>query len=127
MRNAFEVTREQAQTKDYEVTVFHVEGYLDAHTAPRFEEALRKAVAEGISHILVDCQRLDYISSAGLGVLIETQRAVRARGGEVKLAAMSAGIADIFDILGFSKLIPSYPSLSEALASVDGSVGGPAT
>jgi len=115
MLRAFEVTREHAQAKDTEVAVFRVHGHLDAHTAPRFEEALRHAVANGCRAIAVDCTGLDYISSAGLGVLIETHRALRAKRGDLKLADLPPAIGDIFDILGFSKVIPSYPTLAEAL------------
>lgn len=118
MLRAFEVTREQARRGSTDVTVFHLQGYLDAHTAPRLEEALRQAVADGPAEIIVECSRLDYISSAGLGLLIETRRSSRARQGQLRVAGLSAAIAQIFDILGFSKVIPAYPSLAEALASL---------
>lgn len=118
MLKAFDVAREQVTAAALEVTVFRVNGYLDAHTAPRFETALGEAIEQGHCHIVVDCSRLDYISSAGLGVLIETYRSVRARQGHLKIAAMSPAIADIFDILGFSKVIQAYPTVAEALASL---------
>jgi len=120
MLNEFEVTREDVRSAAAEVAVFHVVGYLDAHTVPRLERALEEAVAAGAAHVLIDCSRLDYISSAGLGALIDTQKAVAARQGELKLATMPPAIADVFDILGFSKRMPSYPTLAEALASYGG-------
>jgi anti-anti-sigma factor len=123
MLSPFEVTREDLAAQGLEVTVFHLQGDLDAHTAPRLEEALRQAIADGCQRLVVECAHLDYISSAGLGVLIETHRAVIGRQGELKLAAMAPAIADIFDILGFSKVIPSCASLDEALGSLGPPVG----
>jgi len=125
MLNEFEVTHKEMRTAAAEVAVFHVVGYLDAHTVPRLERALEEAVAAGAAHILIDCSRLSYISSAGLGVLIDTQKAVGPRQGDLKLAAMPPAIADIFDILGFSKRMPSYPTLAEALASYGGQPSEP--
>jgi len=116
MLKAFEVAREQVQQGATEITVFRVRGYLDAHTAPRFEEALHQA-ADGQPNLLVDCAQLDYISSAGLGLLIDAYRSARARRGLLKVAGMSPAIAQIFDILGFSKVIQAYPSVAEALES----------
>ena len=117
MLKAFDVTREQTTVGTVEVVVFRVTGYLDAHTAPRFEDALHEALDEGRSCFVVDCVGLDYISSAGLGVLIDAYRTIRPLHGRLAVAAMSPAIADIFDILGFSKVIEAYPDLAEALAS----------
>jgi anti-anti-sigma factor len=120
MLRAFEVTREPVRAGPTEVVVLHLQGYLDAHTAPRFEEALRQVAADGAADIVVDCSQLDYISSAGLGLLIDAHRSARARHGQVRVASMSPAIGQIFDILGFSKVIPAFPSLDEALKSVGG-------
>lgn len=118
MLRAFEVTRKQVRAGSADVMVLHLQGYLDAHTAPRFEEALGQVAAEGRAQVVVDCAQLDYISSAGLGLLIDAHRSARARHGQVRVASMSAAIAQIFDILGFSKVIPVFPSLDEALKSI---------
>ncbi|MFP4058206.1 MAG: STAS domain-containing protein [Candidatus Brocadiia bacterium] len=117
MLKAFEVTRHDVAAAPGEVAAFRIQGYLDAHTAPRFEEALRQAIDQGQVRLVVDCGQLDYISSAGLGVLIDAYRAVEPKGGELKVAAMPPAIAEIFDILGFSKVIRSYPSVEAAAAS----------
>jgi len=120
MLRAFEVTREDVRAGSTAVVVLRVQGYLDAHTAPRFEETLGQVALEGCAEIVVDCSQLDYISSAGLGLLIDAHRSARARHGQVRVASMSVAIAQIFDILGFSKVIPVFPSLDEALKSIAG-------
>jgi anti-sigma B factor antagonist len=117
MHKPFEVTFEQAAESAPDVTIIHVRGYLDAHTAPDFEQALQKARDDGQLRIVIDCERLDYISSAGLGVIVDTYRDLSRKGGEIKVAGMSPSIADIFDILGFAKIIGAHVSLAEALES----------
>ena len=115
MPKEFEVDREQVTRRDTDVTVFRLKGYLDAHTAPRFEEAIQETVEAGGLHLIVDCEHLEYISSAGLGVLIDAYRMVQPREGGLRVSSMSAAIAEIFDILGFSKVIAVFPTLDEAL------------
>ena len=120
MLRAFEVARDDVRAGSTAVVVLRVRGYLDAHTSPRFEEVLGQVAAEGCAEIVVDCSQLDYISSAGLGLLIDAHRSARARQGQVRVASMSVAIAQIFDILGFSKVIPVFHSLEDALKSIAG-------
>jgi anti-sigma B factor antagonist len=115
MVKEFEVSREQVRRDGTDVTVFRLKGYLDAHTAPRFEGALQECMEAGGVHLVVDCEHLEYISSAGLGVLIDAYRSVQPKEGSLRVSSMSAAIAEIFDILGFSKVIAVFPTLDDAL------------
>lgn len=117
MHEPFEVTREQARPPCQDVVILRIKGYLDAHTTPSFEQMLEKVREDGALRIVIDCEHLDYISSSGLGVLVDAYRALDPQGGAVKIAAMSPAIADILDILGFSKIIGAYASVADALAS----------
>jgi len=116
MLKEFEVTREQVSRGGAAVTVFRLQGYLDAHTSPRFEKALQETLEGGGLHLVVDCELLEYISSAGLGILIDAYRTVQGREGALRVSGMAPAISEIFDILGFSKVIASYPTLAVALA-----------
>ena len=107
------------------VTIIALSGQLDAHTAPEFERFLERVVRdEGKRQLVLDFHGLEYISSAGLGVLmglIEEVRAVDDRsstvGGDIKLAALPEKIFHVLDLLGFPIVFQIFPSVREAEAA----------
>ena len=102
-------------TKD--VHILRLEGYVDAHTFAEFEEELTRLTdKEKQYNLLLDLEKLTYINSTGLGLLMATFRQVRQHGGDLVIAKMSDKITNIFNLLGFSRLIHTYPSEQEALA-----------
>jgi anti-sigma B factor antagonist len=110
MPNPFSVTT------DFEdnLTIIHLEGAVDAHTAPQFEQAVQFAIDEGKHHIIVDCQKLSYISSAGLGVFMCFIEEVRDEGGDIKICGLSEKVKQPFEILGFESLYDFCPDVSGA-------------
>jgi anti-anti-sigma factor len=100
---------------DQEVQVLRLEGYVDAHTFTEFEEELTKLVEAGHHNLLLDLEKLTYINSTGLGLLMATFRQVRQHNGDLVIAKMSDKITNIFNLLGFSRLISTYPTEEEAL------------
>jgi anti-sigma B factor antagonist len=100
------------------VTVIVPEGQLDAHTAPDFERFLEHRVRDGrVINIVLDFQELDYISSAGLGVLMGLIEEVRTHEGDIKLAALPEKIFHVLDLLGFPMVFQIYPTVTEAIAA----------
>lgn len=97
------------------VLVVTVTGFLDAHTAPLFEQMLAQAVAKKRYRIVVHCADLTYISSTGLGVFMAFIDTVRDAGGDIKLAGVSPKVYKVFDLLGFPKLLEFYGTVDEAL------------
>lgn len=77
-----------------------ITGRLDAVQAPRAQEFLDQVV----ERCVIDMSALEYISSAGLGVLLRTHKRLMAGGGGVKLVNVSPHINDIFTYSGFDKL-----------------------
>jgi anti-sigma B factor antagonist len=86
------------------VRVLSISGYLDAHTAPAFESAIENELRSGNVRLVVDCAGLTYISSAGLGVFMSYLEEIREKGGDIKLAAITPKVFQIFDVLGFPQL-----------------------
>ncbi len=76
-----------------------VEGRLDTTTSPQLEQALSNALA-GISELTFDFAKLDYISSAGLRVLLSTQKIMN-RQGSMDVCNVKPEIMEIFDVTGF--------------------------
>jgi len=63
---------------------------------------------------------VDYIASAGLGIIVGANAALKKQGGEVRLSALPDKIAKIFELLSFSKLFKIHKTDTEALASLSG-------
>lgn len=96
----FKVEEEQVG----DVSVIKLNGYLDAHTAPKLEHKLNELTSKGKYKILVDFKELTYISSAGLGVFMGSIEQCREHGGDIKMCQMQENVYTIFDLLGFPML-----------------------
>lgn len=80
-----------------------LEGRLDTTTAPQLEGELRTSV-NGIQEMFFDLSKLDYISSAGLRVLLSAQKVMN-RQGKMKIRNTKPEIMEIFDVTGFTDLL----------------------
>ena len=78
-----------------------VAGRLDAAQAAAAQAALDRAPGD----VTLDCARLDYISSAGLGVLLKTHKRLLAGGGRLRLAGVSPHILEILTFSGFDQIL----------------------
>ena len=106
----------EVQTRDEgRVLVVALAGQLDTRSAPQLEKALDGPVGKGRNEILVDCARLDFVTSAGLRVLLMTGKRVAAAGGRLALCALNPSVREVFDISGFANLFPILPARESAL------------
>ncbi len=80
-----------------------LEGRLDTTTAPQLEAELRTAV-NGVTELILDLEKLDYISSAGLRVLLSAQKVMN-RQGSMTLRHVQPAIMEIFDVTGFIDIL----------------------
>ncbi len=83
--------------------VFALEGRLDTVTSPELERAL-KASLDGVSELTLDFEKLEYISSAGLRVLLSTQKVMN-RQGSMKLRHVNETIMEILEVTGFTDIL----------------------
>lgn len=100
-----------------DVSVLDISGELDAHTASQLENSLKALIDEQRFNIIVNCSRLEYIASAGLGVFMAYIEDVRSLGGDIKLSNMTERVYNVFDLLGFPTLYDILDDESEALKS----------
>ena len=91
-----------------------IAGSLDSTTSPEAQKAL-DAVVAGAKHVLLDCSGLDYISSAGLRVLLGAAKKLRASGGTLGMFGLNQSVREVFEISGFSTILTVYPSEAEAV------------
>src|SRR5207237_7906203 len=98
-------------------SVVSLRGEIDVYTAPRLRQTLIDLVEGGATDIVVDMERVDFLDSTGLGVLVGGLKRVKDKDGSMKLVATQDRILKIFDITGLSKVFPIFGSLDKALGS----------
>jgi anti-anti-sigma factor len=99
----------------HEVTVVAFAGNLDSNTSPQAQQALDAVVAGGGKKVVVDFTALDYISSAGLRVLLGTAKRVKEVGGALRLFGLNETVREVFQISGFSTILALFATEAEAL------------
>ena len=97
------------------VTIVGIAGNLDSNTSPQAQQALDAVLAGGGKKVAIDCTALDYISSAGLRVLLGIAKKLGAAGGGVRMFGLNETVREVFDISGFSKILAVYPNEAAAL------------
>lgn len=111
MANPFSIAR---STQDG-TSILSLEGYLDAHTAPQFEKAVQEEFEAGRIRLIVDCSKLTYISSAGLGVFMIFVEEIREAGGDIKICGLAPKVYQVFEILGFPALFDIVEDVPAAI------------
>ena len=104
--------------KETKATVVTITGRLDAVTAPEFEKKLIELIGGEESAFIVDFDALDYISSAGLRVLLATAKRLKAKGGQIRFATVRGTVKEVFDISGFGAIFQMDDSVTVALAKI---------
>lgn len=112
---------ELSQQRYADVIVVSVTGRVDHANAEPFKAALSPMLdscSEGKDKLLLDLSQLDYISSAGLRVLMLAARQVKAQGGNVVVAGLGAVVREIFEISRFNLVFRVFESVPVALAEL---------
>ena len=106
------IEREERQGLD----IVHLEGSLDAYSFPRLEATLNELRENVRNRVILNCENLDYISSAALGALIGFARRAHEQNGDLKLASVSPKIMSIVELLGFHKILEIADDVDAAAA-----------
>ena len=93
------ITREEGAT-----TVVALKGRLDTNTSPQLEEAAEKLFSQGITNIAVDMAECDFVSSAGLRVIVAMQKRL-VNDGKLVFRNVASDVMDVFEMTGFSKIL----------------------
>lgn len=104
-------------SKKDQATIVMIEGRLDSSNSGTLEKKITALLEAGESNFLFDFTAMDYISSAGLRVLLMTAKKSKANGGRVALAALTENVKEVLDIAGFTGIFPIFATPEEALGS----------
>jgi anti-anti-sigma factor len=105
-------------TRDYKRSnIIRVSGRVDASTYGQLESVLKEYIDTGRIHLVLEMDGTDFLSSAGVRVLISAQKALKPRGGRLVIAQPSERVKDVLELAGLESLFPVYDSTVAALAS----------
>jgi anti-sigma B factor antagonist len=93
--------------------VLAVGGHLDAGNVQRFERRTQRLLEERPERLVLRLGDLEYISSAGIGVLLQVNRTVSGYGGRLHLVEMPDHLRRIFEVLGFGKVFAIAATLDD--------------
>ena len=99
---------------DGDLIQFQVVGRIDASTSGNVEHAVNAAIDGGGHRVIFDMRQVDYVSSAGLRAILVAAKKAKAAGGGVAVFGLQAGVAEVFTVAGFGKIIPIAASDAEA-------------
>lgn len=105
------------EERDGSAVVLSMSGRLDATTAKAFEDHILGAIDAGARRLVVDLGGLDYVSSSGLRVLLLAARRLQRTQGRLSLCSPVERVQRVFDLAGFSSVLPIYSSRLDALAA----------
>ena len=99
---------------DRDVFVLMADGGINRENAQQFTHDVEEMVRNGFSKLIIDCSRLDYISSTGLGTLLVLQRRMKQAGGDVKLCSVKGLVVQALQIIRLDRMFGMYPDLGQA-------------
>ena len=106
---------ETRESQGIQIVAF--EGNLDTNTSPEAESKINELIDAGKQKLLVNFEQLNFISSAGLRVLLATVKKLNASGGHLRICSLNATVQEVFDISGFVTILSVKSTEEEALSS----------
>jgi anti-sigma B factor antagonist len=102
------------------IEVVDVEGEIDIYTAPRLRELLIDLVSKNNYQLIVNLDKVEFLDSNGLGVLVGGLKRVRAHDGSLDLVCTQERILKILRITGLTKVFGIYQTVDQAIAASKG-------
>lgn len=106
------------ESKKGTTTIVELDGRLDSSTSSLLEKQLLANLEAGEHNLVIDFAGVDYISSAGLRVLLMAAKKSKAAGGKVVLSALANNVKEVFDIAGFTSIFSLFATQDEAVAAL---------
>lgn len=109
---------EVSQENTNGVEIFNVKGSLDSNTSPEFETLIYQTLEKGERKLILNLENLDYISSAGIRVMLKTTKDLKRMEGNIVLCSLQDYVREVFDIAGFDGYLNIESNLEGALGKV---------
>jgi anti-sigma B factor antagonist len=102
---------------DKDVLIVAADEKLNEQTAAQFAAELGKLIEGGPTKLIIDCTRLEFLSSCGIGTLVSLRSKLVERGGGIKLVAVNRAIQQTFYVSGLAGMFKSYDNIQQAQAA----------
>ncbi len=109
---------EITQKEENGIVSIAIKGRLDADSSMEAEKVVKDALGGEANRLLFNLGELDYLSSAGLRVLLSAAKEMRRRNGKIVLCALNEFVEEIFEVSGFQSLIPITDSVESGIATL---------
>ncbi|SPN73631.1 Putative anti-sigma factor antagonist BtrV,Anti-anti-sigma regulatory factor (antagonist of anti-sigma factor),anti-anti-sigma factor,STAS domain [Chlamydia serpentis] len=100
-------------------TIFHLHGKLDGISSPEVQENISQSLAAGSKNIILNCAHLDYMSSAGIRVLLQSYHQVGQHSGKIVLTTVPKTIEQTLYVTGFLSYFQIFNSVDEAIQALN--------
>ena len=107
-----------------DVLIVRPEGRIDTNTSEELERWLMSRIDGSLKRLVVDMSGIDYISSAGLRVLLMTVKKLRGSGGQLVLGGLNPSVRQIFELAGFLSIFAVEADVDRAVAKLTGAAAG---
>ncbi len=99
--------------------ILAVDGRLDTLNYGIFENKLNELMADDVQEIVVNCEKMDYVSSSGLRIFLMFLKALKAKNGRFVLCSLQPNIREIFEIAGFASIFEIVGNETDAINTLD--------
>jgi anti-sigma B factor antagonist len=107
------------RTLNDKIEAIEVDGEIDIHTAPRVDEAVNRAIDADCRRLILDLDRVSYIDSSGLVVLINTFKRMQVKNGKVVFVCSNPHILKVLELTGLSQVMTIFKTQDAATASFE--------
>ncbi len=99
------------------INIFKLNGRLDSNTSQGFEKKIFQAIDDGSKSMIIEFKDLEYISSAGLRVILKATKALKREEGKMMLCDMQDYVKEVFEIAGFDSFLRIVGTMDDAIQS----------
>ncbi|MCI5053024.1 MAG: STAS domain-containing protein [Simkaniaceae bacterium] len=96
-------------------TIVSLQGRIDATSTPQLEDKLAEIISAGGKHIIIDFAKVEYLSSAGMRLMLSNTKKLKSEAGNLVFCAINEDVMEIIKMAGFEKILSIYGSEDEAL------------
>ena len=100
-----------------DVTILAPRHRVDTNTAPEVEKTIWENIGDGDGKMVIDFSQVDYISSAGLRVLLKTAKQMKKGGGKLGLCNLNEQVTEVLELSGFMGIIDCHDSVDSCIAA----------
>jgi len=101
------------QIKD--VYIFKISGRLNSNSAPKLEKKFEQTIESGLNYMILDLEKIEYLSSAGLRVILGAIKKLNRTSGKLVICSASDNVKEVFQIAGFNSILSIAPTLDDAI------------